>query len=255
MVNLLDFIERLKNGRFQIALDIDQAETLTLELTFISAFFQLCYAALDDEMICLSYEVHNLVQSLFHQKGDGMLAELMNHSVPCLLNNIESYIRSHDYSESSATMTEDHLVEHLDAVLVFLQYLPKGCGELIFPIMTQYELLQNVYGNLRDFHELKVNGCVEYDTIEHVLHQFQIMVQSVGIFCFFLLHCQHDERDEHDEILVSSQVESMLVDLLVDIIPVELEVIHICSTNLKASKSEKVGCFIKQLQKASPHIL
>uniref|UniRef100_K4C0N2 Uncharacterized protein n=1 Tax=Solanum lycopersicum TaxID=4081 RepID=K4C0N2_SOLLC len=234
---------------------MDQAETLTLELTFISVFSHLFCAVLDDEMICLSYEVHNLVQLLFHQKGDVMLAKLMNHSVPSLLNNIESYIKSHDFSESSATKTEDHLVEHLDAVLVYLQYLPKCCAELIFPIMTQYELLQNVYGNLRDFHELKVNGCVEYDTIEHVLRQFQIMVQSVGFFCLILLRCQLDERDENDEILVISQVESMLANLLVDIIPVELEVMHICSTNLKASKSEKVGCFIKQLQKASPHIL
>ncbi|KAG5608011.1 hypothetical protein H5410_029503 [Solanum commersonii] len=52
-----------------------------------------------------------------------------------------------------------------------------------------------------------------------------------------------------------SQVNSMLVDLLLKIIPVSLEVMHICCTNLKGSKSEEVGLFIKQLLEASPDIL
>ncbi|MCE0481185.1 hypothetical protein HAX54_038684 [Datura stramonium] len=47
----------------------------------------------------------------------------------------------------------------------------------------------------------------------------------------------------------------MLADLLAEIIPVELEVMHICSTNLKASKSAEVGHFIKKLLETSPEIL
>ncbi|KAK6790236.1 hypothetical protein RDI58_014036 [Solanum bulbocastanum] len=115
--------------------------------------------------------------------------------------------------------------------------------------MTQYELLQNVFGNLRDFHRLKVNGCVEHETIEYVLPQFQLMAERVGHFCFVLLSYHLDKTDE------VSQVNSMLVDLLLKIIPVSLEVMHICCTNLKGSKSEEVGLFIKQLLEASPDIL
>ncbi|KAK4731831.1 hypothetical protein R3W88_024819 [Solanum pinnatisectum] len=117
--------------------------------------------------------------------------------------------------------------------------------------MTQYELLQNVFGNLRDFHRLKVNGCVKYETIEYVIPHLQLMAQRVVNFCFTLFYCQLDEFDESDV----SRVNSKLANLLVQVIPVELEVMHICCTNLKGSKSEEVGRFIKQLVEASPDIL
>ncbi|KAM3268276.1 hypothetical protein P3S67_031217 [Capsicum chacoense] len=47
----------------------------------------------------------------------------------------------------------------------------------------------------------------------------------------------------------------MLVHLLLKIIPVSLEVMYICSTNLKASKSAEVGRFITKLLEGSPDIL
>ncbi|PHT49008.1 hypothetical protein CQW23_13216 [Capsicum baccatum] len=143
--------------------------------------------------------------------------------------------------------------------------------------MTQYELLQNLFGNLRDFHGLKVNGCIELKAIEYVLPQIQLMAERVGHFCFVLLSYQLDKTDETDEededetdeededaldhmFLKSStfevsQVNSMLVHLLLMITPVSLEVMHICSTILEASKSAEVGHFIKQLLEASPDIL
>ncbi|XP_075084749.1 putative late blight resistance protein homolog R1C-3 [Nicotiana tabacum] len=142
-------------------------------------------------------------------------------------------------------MTDDQLVELLDALLLNLNYLPKCHAELIFPSMTHYGLLQNVCRNLRDFHGLKVNGCIESGTIEYVLPQFQLMAETVGHFCFVLLSHELDVP----------KVNCMLAHLLVKIIPVELEVMHICSTNLKALKSEQVGSFTVQLLKASPDIL
>ncbi|KAJ8540406.1 hypothetical protein K7X08_030325 [Anisodus acutangulus] len=248
-VILLDFIERLKNRRDQIALDMDQIEKLTTGLTFMSSFFQLCYfirSGFNAEISCILYEVHDLVQSLFHQNGDDMLLKLKDHVAPRLMENIKSCVRvkmtySYNHSESSTTMTEDQLVEFLDALLVNLHYLCKCCAELIFPLLTQYELLQNICCSLRDFHGLKVNGCIEHEIVEYVLPQFQLMAERVGHFY------------DSDEILL--EVKSMLAHLLVKIIPVKLEVLHICSTSLKASKSADVGCFIKQLLEASPDIL
>ncbi|KAM3268215.1 hypothetical protein P3S67_031156 [Capsicum chacoense] len=284
IVNLLDFIERLKNEEDQIVLDTDQIENLKLELTFLSACLQLCYYNSDGskaEMSCISYEIHDLVQSLFHQSGDDMLVKLKDHVVPCLLENIKTSITSDHHSESSATMTEDQLVELLDALLVNLHYLPKVRAALLWPSMTQYELLQNVFGNLRDFHGLKVNGCIEHKAIEYVLPQIQLMAERVGHFCFALLSYQlktdekdedetveedEDETDEEDEDETAEededetdekdedQVNSMLVRLLLKIIPVSLEVMQICSTMLEASKSAELGCFIKKLLEASPDI-
>ncbi|XP_015161237.1 putative late blight resistance protein homolog R1C-3, partial [Solanum tuberosum] len=200
-------------------------------------------------MSCISNKIHDLVQSLFHPSGEDMLVNIKNHD---LLENIKSYINSHCYAEPSrVTMTEDRLVELLDAILVYLQCLLKCCSESIFPSMTQCELLQNVFGNLRDFHRLKVNGCVEYETIEYVLPHLQLMALRVVNICFTLLNCQLDKFDESDVSLVNSK----LANLLVEVIPVELEVMHICCTNLKGSKSEEVERFIKQLVEASPDIL
>ncbi|KAH0676654.1 hypothetical protein KY285_024455 [Solanum tuberosum] len=245
IVNLQDFVERLKNEEDQI---VDQTE----KLTFLLACLQLCYYMSDGpnaEMSCISYEVHDLVHSLFHQSsGDDMMVKLTDHVVPRLLENITSSKISHHHH--SAAMTENQLVELLDVLLLNLHYLPKVRAELISPSMTQCELLQNVFGNLRDFHRLKVNGCVEYETIEYVLPQFQLMAERVGHFCFVLLSYQLDKTNEK-----VSQVNSMLVHLLLKIIPVSLEVMHICCTNLKASKSEEVGCFIKQLLEATPDFL
>ncbi|XP_047261834.1 putative late blight resistance protein homolog R1C-3 [Capsicum annuum] len=295
IVNLLDFIERLKNEEDQIVLDTDQIENLKLELTFLSACLQLCYYNSDGskaKMSCISYEIHDLVQSLFHQSGDDMLVKLKDHVVPCLLENIKTSITSDHHSESSATMTEDQLVELLDALLANLHYLPKVRAELLWPSMTQYELLQNVFGTLRDFHGLKVNGCIEHEAIEYVLPQIQLMAERVGHFCFALLSYQlktdekdedetdeedkdetdeededEDETDEEDEDETAEededetdekdedQVNSMLVRLLLKIIPVSLEVMQICSTMLEASKSAELGCFIKKLLEASPDIL
>ncbi|KAH0673370.1 hypothetical protein KY284_024457 [Solanum tuberosum] len=248
IVNLQDFIERLKNEQDQI---VDQTE----KLTFLLACLQLCYYISDDEMSCISYEVHDLVHSLFHQNsGDDMMVKLMDHVLPRLLENITSSKISHHHH--SAAMTEDQLVELLEVLLLNLHYQHMVCDELISPSMTQYELLQNVFGNLRDFHWLKVNGCVEYETIEYVLPQFQLMAERVGHFCFVLLSYQLDKTDEKDDNeLEVSQVNSMLVHLLLKIIPVSLEVMHICCTKLKGSKLEEVEHFIKQLLEASPDIL
>ena len=111
-----------------------------------------------------------------------MMVKLTDHVIPRLLEDITtSEISDHHHS---AAMNEDQLDELLDVLLVNLHNLPKVRVELISPSMTQYELLQNLFGNLRDFHALKVNGCVEYETIEYVLPQFQLMAERVGHFLF-----------------------------------------------------------------------
>ncbi|PHT48569.1 hypothetical protein CQW23_12777 [Capsicum baccatum] len=209
-------------------------------------------------MSCISIAIHDLVQSIFRWSGVHMLIKLKHHDVLQLLENINRYISSHSYAESShMTMTEDRLVELLDVIVMYLQYLPKCCSKLFLPSMTQYEVLQNVCGTVRDFHGLKINGCVEYETIEYVLPQLQLLAQRVVNFCLTLFDYHLEERDKSEEIDESdiSQFNSKLDNLLVEIAPVVLEVMHICSTKLIASKSAEVGCFIKQFQEVSPYIL
>ncbi|KAF3612397.1 hypothetical protein FXO38_36547 [Capsicum annuum] len=100
----------------------------------------------------------------------------------------------------------------------------------------------NVSGNIKDFHGLVVNGCIEREIVEYVLPQFQLMAERVGLFLW-------NDRLDGDSRLFK------LAHLLIKIIPIELEVMQICYTNLKASTSAEVGRFIKQLLETSPDIL
>ncbi|XP_059317751.1 LOW QUALITY PROTEIN: putative late blight resistance protein homolog R1A-3 [Lycium ferocissimum] len=215
----------------------------------MSMFLQLCYSNLDGfnaEMSRKAQYVDDLFQSVFHQIGDDLLVKYdMDNVIPRVLENIKSCISSQLDSKSSATMTEEQLFELFDSLLVNLRDLPKCCAKLIFPLMTQYEVIQHVCGNIRYFHGLKANGFIEQEIVEYVLPQFQLMAERVGRFCFVLLADQ----------LEVPQVNSMLAHLLVKIIPVKLEVMYICFKNLKASKVAEVGHFIKQLLEASPDIL
>ncbi|XP_047269470.1 uncharacterized protein LOC124899252, partial [Capsicum annuum] len=92
------------------------------------------------------------------------------------------------------------------------------------------------------FHGLILNGCVEHEIVQYALPQFQLMAERVGLFFW-------NSRTYGDSRLFK------LAHLLMKIIPIELEVMQICYTSLKASTSAEVGCFIKNLLEISPDIL
>ncbi|PHT77704.1 hypothetical protein T459_15756 [Capsicum annuum] len=98
------------------------------------------------------------------------------------------------------------------------------------------------FGNMKDFHGLMVNGCVEHEIVLYVSPQFQLMAERVGIFFW-------NSRTYGDSRLFK------LAHLSMKIIPIELEVMQICYTNLKPSTSAEVGRFIKNLLEISPDIL
>ncbi|KAK4716393.1 hypothetical protein R3W88_014731 [Solanum pinnatisectum] len=135
--NLLDFIERLKNEQNQIALDVHLIEALKYALTFICTSVQLSYFDLDE---C--------------EDEIGRKKINATYIMPFVASWIDDCVFSCHYSTSNATMTE----EQLDFLLLNLHYLSKYYVEqYFFPLVTQYEILQNVCGNLRDFHGLVVN--------------------------------------------------------------------------------------------------
>ncbi|KAF3684401.1 hypothetical protein FXO38_00310 [Capsicum annuum] len=102
--------------------------------------------------------------------------------------------------------------------------------------------VDNLCVNVRDFHGLILNGYVECEIVEYVLPQFQLMDERVGLF-FWNSQTYGDSRL------------FKLAHILMKIIPIELEVMQLCHTNLKASTSAEVGRFIKHLLEISPDIL
>ncbi|KAM3267407.1 putative late blight resistance protein R1A-3 [Capsicum chacoense] len=240
IVNVLDFMERLKNEEDQNAVDIaDQIEELKSVLAFICTYIQLPYSDLEefeDIMSAARQRVENLLRPILDDvDSDVGCKYTMDHVLPSLMDNIDDCISSCHHSTSSAMMTE----EQLNFLLQNLHHRCKYRAEQIFTLDTQYEILQNVSVNMKDFHGLIVNGYIEHEIVQYVLPQFQLLAERVGIFLW------HDRLDRDSRLF-------KLAHLLMKIIPIELEVMHICYTNLKASASAEVGCFIKQLLETSP---
>ncbi|PHU03451.1 hypothetical protein BC332_28702 [Capsicum chinense] len=198
-----------------------------------------CLEQFENTMSASRQVVENLLRQILNDVDNNLQCKYnIHHVLPSLMDNINDCISSCHRSKPSATITD----EKLNFLLLNLHYISTILAEQVFPLVTQYEILQNVCGNMRDFHGLVVNGYVEQDIVKYVLPQFPLMAERVGLFLW-------DDRFKRDSRLFK------LSNPLLKIIPIELEVMHICYTNLKASTSAEVACFIKQLLGISPDIL
>ncbi|PHT44764.1 hypothetical protein CQW23_13922 [Capsicum baccatum] len=243
VVNVLDFMESLKNEEDQNAVEVaDQIEKVKMVLAFICTYVQLSYSDLEKFEVVMTDQrlrVEELLQSIICDAEPNMgIKHDVHHSLPCLMDNIDDCISSCRYSKSSATMTD----KQLDFLLLNLHHLSKYLAEQIYPLEMQFEILQNFFVNIRNFHGLIVNGYVEHEIVEYVLPQFQAMTERVGRFMW----------DSHID---GNSFHLKLPHLFLKIIPIELTVMHICYTNLKDSPSAEIGCFIQQLLETSPDIL
>uniref|UniRef100_M1AQX0 Late blight resistance protein Rpi-blb2 n=1 Tax=Solanum tuberosum TaxID=4113 RepID=M1AQX0_SOLTU len=241
IADVLDFLERLENEENQKALDKDLVEKLKLELAFICTYVQLSYCNLEqfeDIMTRKRQEVENLLQPLLDDDRKDVGCKYVLTSLAGNMDNCISLY--HGSSKSDATMMD----EQLDFLLLNLYHLSKHRAEKMFPGVTQYEVLQNVCGNVRDFHGLIVNGCIKHEMVENVLPLFQLMAERVG---HFLWEDQTDENaqlselDEDDQTDENAQLSELdeddqndrdsrlfkLAHLLLKIVPIELELMNI----------------------------
>ncbi|KAM3267548.1 putative late blight resistance protein R1A-10 isoform X2 [Capsicum chacoense] len=208
VANILDFMGGLNNEEDQNVVNVaDHTEGLKFVLAFICTFVQLSYSDLEqfeNTMSASRQVVKNLLRQILNDVDNNLQCKYnIHHVLPSLMDNI---------------------------------------NDSVFPLVTLYEILQNVCSNMRDFHGLVVNGYVDQDIVKYVLPQFPLMAERVRLFLW-------DDRFKRDSRLFK------LANLLLKIIPIELEVMHICYTNLKASTSAEVACFIKQLLEISLGIL
>ncbi|KAK4708452.1 hypothetical protein R3W88_029377 [Solanum pinnatisectum] len=113
--------------------------------------------------------------------------------------------------------------------------------------MTEYNLLQKVCKHLRDFYPVLTANKT---STEYLYPWFQLTVDRVTKLCFDLWDGQYKRYND------ISQCSSVITSVLIDIIPLELEVLYICTFKLmKESTSTKLQVFVKQILKASPRIL
>ncbi|KAH0661383.1 hypothetical protein KY284_026314 [Solanum tuberosum] len=239
-------MERLTNEKDKTALH-DGLFVLKFELALICANVLLSYSDLEqfeDVMTSQREQVKAVFQSILVDVDNKYN---LPHVLGSLMDNIDDCISS---CPRSTSMTE----EELDFLLLNLHHLSKYAG-MIFPYSAQLVMLQNVCGNMKDFHGMIVNGCIEKDIVKYVLPRFQFMAERVGLFLWeFHRKSGLSRLDEDDQTDEYSQL-SKLAHLFLQIVPIELEVMHICYTNLKSSTSVEVGQFIKQLLESFPDIL
>ncbi|PHU13903.1 hypothetical protein BC332_15108 [Capsicum chinense] len=236
-------MERLKNEEDQKDVDMDnQIENLKFMLTFICTHVQLSYSGLEQFQATANAPTE-VVENLFRPIWDDVENNFrckytMNQVLRSLMDNIDDFISSWHYSKSSVIMSE----EQLDFLLLNLHHVYKFLAENKFPLVTEYQILRNVCDDMKDFYRMIVNGCVEHEIVEYVLPQLQPMAERLGLFLL--------------DVLINKDAGVLrLVHLLLNIIPIELEVMHICFTNLNALTSVENGRFIKQLLETSPDIL
>ncbi|PHT77685.1 hypothetical protein T459_15737 [Capsicum annuum] len=202
---------RLKNEEDQNVVNVaDHTEGLKFVLAFICTFVQLSYSDLEqfeNTMSASRQVVENLLRQILNDVDNNVQCKYnIHHVLPSLMDNINDCISSCHRSKPSATITD----EQLNFLLLNLHYISTILAEQVFPLVTQYEILQNVCGNMTDFHGLVVNGYVEQDIVKYVLPQFPLMAERVGLFLW-------DDRFKRDSRLFK------LANLLLKIIPIELE--------------------------------
>ncbi|KAF3639128.1 hypothetical protein FXO37_24085 [Capsicum annuum] len=212
VVNVLDFMERLKNEEDKNVVGMaDQIEVLKFVLAFICTYFQLSHCDLEkfkDEMSDSRQRVENLLRPILDDVDSNVGCKYnMDHVLPSLMDNIDECINSCHRSKLSATMTD----EQLNFLLQNLHHISKYLAEQIFPLETQNEILQTVFGNMKDFHGLIVNGYIEHEIVQYVFPQFQLMAERVALFLW------HDRIDGDSRLF-------KLAHLLMKIIPIELDV-------------------------------
>ncbi|XP_070023667.1 uncharacterized protein [Nicotiana sylvestris] len=157
-------------------------------------------------------------------RRDNMSFSTLRKDTLYVLDFIESLKNEKNQKVVDMDLTEK-LKYELNFLLLNLHHLSKYRAEQLSPFMTEYEILWNVYGNIRDFHALTVNGCVGHEIVEYFLPKFQLMAERVGLFLW------HNQIGGHSRLF-------KLAHLFLEIIPTQLEIMHICFTNLKIYKFE-----------------
>ncbi|KAG5611301.1 hypothetical protein H5410_022582 [Solanum commersonii] len=147
-------------------------------------------------------------------------SKIKNEEVELIASKLDDFEKLR--MENVAMMTEEIMFEYRDNLLKHLPDLPKYCANLLLPLMSDYKILRQVYGHLRDFYSILVANKTNYYYKEYEVSQ-----------CY-----------------------SKINSLLINIIPLELEVLYICTSKImKESRSTELEEFVKKILKTSPRIL
>ncbi|KAH0692234.1 hypothetical protein KY285_019331 [Solanum tuberosum] len=249
--DLLNGLKKIKNEF--IASKWDDIELLRMDLRFLRTFVLFGNLNLDyfyDRMSMKIDKFNDLTDSIFNEDEFILAKYNMDSLAPYLVKEIKRYLRL----KNVAIMTEENMFEYRDSLLKHLHDLPKYRSDLLLPLMNEYKILRQVCRHLKDFYELECIAANKITRTEYLYAWYKMTVDRVTQFCFDLWTEKNTFwGDETDAVSLCS---SEITSLLIDIIPLELEVQYICTSKLiKESRSKELQGFVKQILKASPRIL
>nr|WPV71171.1 Hero-cluster NLR-H [synthetic construct] len=253
-----DFLNGLKKIQNEeekfIASKLDVIEKLRMELRFLRTFVLFGNSTnLDDFYRRMSMNISKLdelIRSLFYEEEDKLILAKynMDRPGPYLIKEIASIVLR--LKNVAIIMTEENMFEYRKSILKHLHDLPTYCSDLLQPLMSEYNILRQVCTHLRDFYQLKCNKTTK---TEFLYTRYQVTVDRVSQFCFELWTGKYINYGYEYAV---SECSSKITSLLIDIIPLELEVLYISTSKLiKESTSKELEGFVKQILKASPRIL
>uniref|UniRef100_M1CVN6 Hero resistance protein n=1 Tax=Solanum tuberosum TaxID=4113 RepID=M1CVN6_SOLTU len=169
----------------------------------------------------------------------------MDSLVPLLLEEMESYLSLKNDNYVAMT-TEEKMFEYL---FTNLHDLPNYSSDLILSQMTDYNTLRQVFRRLTDFYPILLAN--KTTTTQYLFPRFQFIAHTFLQFHFAIWTGNYNPSSK------VSEYSSNVTSLLIDIIPLELEVLYISTSKLiKESKStHQLKRLVKQILKASPKIL
>ncbi|KAH0681831.1 hypothetical protein KY289_019583 [Solanum tuberosum] len=261
--DFLNGLNKIKNEEEEfIASNREELELLRMELRFLRTFVLFGNSSLDDfyERMPLNISKFNeLTWLLFYQEEDKLILAKydMECLTPLLLEEMKSYLSlENDYYV--ATTTEEKMFEYRDRLFKHLHDLPKYCANLLLPLMNEYMILRQVFRHLRDFYELECIAANKTRT-EYLYPRYQMIVDRVTQFCFDLWTGKSKEEIGDDYYFHKydvSECSSEITSLLIDIIPLELDILYISTMKIKEEpRSTELKWWVKQILKAFPRIL
>ncbi|KAG5608445.1 hypothetical protein H5410_019726 [Solanum commersonii] len=211
-----------------------------MRLRFLRTFVLFGDSSLDDDFYYrMSKKINKfcvMISSLFYQ----------DNVVPLLLEEMESYLSLKNDNYVAMT-TEEKLFEYL---FTNLHDLPNSTSYLDDERMSKkINILRQVFRRLTDFYPILLANKTT-TTTQYLFPRFQFIAHTFLQFYFDIWTGKYKPIYDADK--YSSKVSSILID----IIPLELEVLYISTSKLiKQSTSTQLKRFVKQILKASPKIL
>ncbi|KAH0681826.1 hypothetical protein KY289_019578 [Solanum tuberosum] len=235
-----------------------------MELRFLRTFVLFGNSSLDDhfyERMYMNIDKFSVMTwSLFSQDKLILAKYNMEGLAPLMWKDMKSYLSLKNDNYVLLQTTNEKMFDYL---FTNLHDLPNYSSYLLLPHMTDYNILRQVFRHLTDFYPIFLAN--KTTTTQYLFPRFQFIAHTFLQFYFdiwtgkYKSHYNDEYSSKVSEYSYNKKVSeysSKVSSLLIDIIPLELEVLYISTSKLiKESTSRELKRFVKQIVKASPRIL